>query len=134
MIEYYGAIRLIHIGAVLASGGLFLVRGILVQAGHADWALAAPPRYLAYAVDTTLLTAAMMLVTILPSAVWSNGWLAAKLGLLPLYVALGWPAFRASTACRRRTAFAGAVMTFGCMLAIARAHDPIGPLRVLVGG
>lgn len=132
LIEYYAQIRLVHICAVLASGGLFLLRGALVQAGRPDWALAAPPRYLSYAVDTTLLTAAMMLVTVLPSAVWSNGWLAAKLCLLPLYVVLGWAAFRASTPARGRAFFAAALVTFGCMFAIARSHDPLGPLRALM--
>ena len=31
---------------VLASGGLFLLRGLAVQLGGASWAMAAPLRYL----------------------------------------------------------------------------------------
>jgi uncharacterized membrane protein SirB2 len=132
MIEFYGEIRLTHIAAVMASGGLFLVRGLLVQAGRPAWALAAGPRYLSYAVDTVLLTAAMMLVTILPSAVFSNGWLAAKLTLLPFYIGLGWGALRARSPLRRRLFFAGALVAFGAMFTIARAHDPLGPLAGLI--
>jgi len=134
MIEFYGEIRLVHIAAVMTSGGLFLLRGLLVQAGRPAWALAAGPRYLSYAVDTTLLTAAMMLVTILPSGVFSNGWLAAKLALLPLYIGLGWGALRAATPGRRRIFFAAALLAFAAMFAIARAHDPLGPLAGLVRG
>jgi uncharacterized membrane protein SirB2 len=133
MIEFYGEIRLAHIVAVLTSGALFLVRGFLVQAGRPALALAPGPRYLSYAVDTTLLTAAMMLVTILPSGLFANGWLAAKLALLPFYVGLGWGALRARTPGRRRGCFIGALVAYGAMFAIARAHDPLGPLAGLIG-
>jgi uncharacterized membrane protein SirB2 len=134
MIEYYAEIRSAHIAAALSSGGLFLLRGLLVQAGRQSWALAPFPRYLSYAFDTALLTAALMLVTILPSVVYANGWLAAKLGLLPVYVGLGWGALRARTPGRRRAFLAGAAAAFACMYAIARAHDPLGPLAGLLRG
>ena len=40
MIEFYPEIRLVHIAAALATGGLFLLRGlVLVRGGR--WALAA---------------------------------------------------------------------------------------------
>jgi len=133
LIEFYGEIRLAHVSAVFASGALFLVRGLLVQAGQPGWALAPAPRYLSYTVDTTLLTAAMMLLTILPSEAFSNGWLAAKLALLPVYIGLGWLALRAGSPARRAYAFAGALTAYGCMYAIARAHDPLGPMRGWLG-
>lgn len=128
MIEFYGPIRLVHITAVLASGALFLLRGTLVQLGRGHWALAALPRYASYAIDTALLTAAMMLVAILPSAVYANGWLAAKLALLPVYVGLGWFALRAQGRGLRLASLAGATLAYGSMYTIARAHDPLGPL------
>jgi uncharacterized membrane protein SirB2 len=133
MIEFYAQIRLAHIATVIASGSLFLLRGLLVQAGRPAWALAPGPRYLSYALDTTLLTAAMMLVTILPSGVFANGWLAAKLALLPFYIGLGWGALRARTPGRRRGFFIGGFMVYGAIFAIARAHDPLGPLAGLIG-
>lgn len=129
MIEFYVPIRHAHIAAVLASGALFLLRGTLVQAGRAGWALAPLPRYLSYAVDTALLAAALLLVTILPSAAYANGWLAAKLALLPVYIGLGWFAFRARNRATRFACFAGAGLAYGCMYAIARSHSPLGPLR-----
>jgi uncharacterized membrane protein SirB2 len=120
--------------AALASGGLFLLRGFLVQAGRPDWALAPLPRYASYAIDTGLLTAALMLVSILPSAVYANGWLAAKLALLPLYIGLGWGALRAGTRARRLACFVAAILAFAGMYAIARAHSPLGPLARLLAG
>jgi len=134
VIEYYGEIRSAHILAVIASGSLFLLRGAAVSAGRPGWALARPVRYLSYAIDTTLLTAALMLFTILPSAVFSNGWLAAKLALLPVYVGLGWLALRRPAGTPAQVAFfAGALLAFGLMFAIARMHDPLGPLHLIVG-
>jgi uncharacterized membrane protein SirB2 len=134
MIEFYGEIRLAHVTAVIASGALFTVRGLLVQARRPAWALAAVPRYLSYAIDTTLLTAALMLVSILPSAMFANGWLAAKLVLLPVYIGLGWVALRAKASRSRAWAFAGALATYAGMYTIARAHDPFGPVGAWLPG
>jgi uncharacterized membrane protein SirB2 len=131
VIEFYAEIRHAHIAAVLASGSLFLLRGILVQTGRPAWALAPLPRYLSYAIDTTLLTAALMLLTILPAAVFGNGWLVAKLLLLPVYIGLGWLALR-GTASRRLASFVGALLAYACMFAIARAHNPFGPIMLFL--
>jgi len=135
MIEFYAEIRLAHIAAVFVSGALFLLRAILVRAGRGAWALAPLPRYLSYAIDTVLLTAALMLLSILPSAAFSNGWLAAKLALLPVYIAFGWLALRRAHSGGRQFVYIGAaIAAYGCMFAIARTHDPLGPIRVLSGG
>ena len=135
MIEFYAEIRQAHVAAAIASGALFFLRGTVVRAGRGAWALAPLPRYLSYAIDTTLLTAALMLFSILPSAAFSNGWLAAKLALLPLYIAFGWLALRRADPGGRQLAYFGAaIIAYGCMFAIARTHDPLGPIRVLSGG
>jgi uncharacterized membrane protein SirB2 len=134
VIEYYVELRLAHITAAIASGMLFLLRGLLVQADRGAWALAPIPRYLSYAIDTTLLATALVLFTILPSQAFSNGWLAAKLALLPLYIGLGWGALRAQTRARRLGFLVGAIAAFAAMYGIARAHDPLGPLPRLLAG
>lgn len=134
MIEHYAELRLVHVTAAIASGMLFLLRGLLVQADRKSWALAPVPRYLSYAIDTTLLTAALMLFTILPSPAFSSGWLAAKLALLPLYIGLGWGALRAQGQARRLGFLAGAITAFSAMFGIARTHDPLGPLATLLAG
>lgn len=127
MIEFYPQIKWVHVATVMASGLLFALRGLLVQ-GHLErWAMAAPLRYLSYAIDTTLLTAALMLLTILPGAMFANGWLAAKLGLLVAYVVLGTFALKRGRTPRVRVAcYLAALIAFGMMYTIARTHHPAG--------
>lgn len=126
MIAFYAQIKLVHIVAVLLSGGLFTLRGIGVLAGQ-RWPLAPPLRYLSYGIDTTLLTAALMLLTILPSAVFANGWLTLKLVLLVVYVVLGTLALkRGKTRRVRAISFVAALLTYGYMLGVARMHHPLG--------
>jgi len=67
MIEFYPQIKAFHIAFVVASVMLFAGRGGLVLAGS-RWGMVAPVRYLSYAIDTALLTSALMLLTILPGA------------------------------------------------------------------
>ena len=127
MIEFYAQIKWVHIAAVLASGSLFLLRGLLVQAGRPTFAMAAPVRYLSYSIDTILLTAALMLVTILPGAMFANGWLTVKLVLVVAYVVLGTLALkRGRTPRMRTTCYVLALLVFGFVLSIARAHQPLG--------
>src|SRR6185503_10345678 len=64
VIEFYPQIKYVHVAAVIASGVLFFVRGLGLNLG-AGWMMAAPLRYLSYTIDTVLLTAALMLATIL---------------------------------------------------------------------
>ena len=133
MLEYYLQVKWVHVAAVLCSGGLFALRGALVQCGAARWAMAAPLRFGSYAIDTVLLTAALMLLTMLPHAVFANGWLLVKLGLLVCYVLLGSFALRRGrTPAQRRICFVAALAVFCCMLAVARTHHPLGPLLLLV--
>ena len=127
MIEFYPQIRWVHITAVLLSGALFLLRGSGVLAG-ARWPMALPVRLTSYTIDTVLLTAALMLVAVLPSAVFANGWLATKLVLLVAYIGLGTFALKRGRTPRVRAAcYVLALAVFGGMLAIARAHHPLGP-------
>lgn len=127
MMEFYPQIKMVHVATVVLSGGLFFLRGGLVQAGRQDWAMAGPLRYLSYGIDTVLLTAAFMLLTILPGAMFANGWLATKLVLLVAYVVLGSFALkRGRTARSRRAFFLAATLTYLAMYGIARAHHPYG--------
>lgn len=133
MIEFYPQIRWVHIAAVIASGSLFLLRGLLVQVGS-RWGMAPHSRYLSYGIDTVLLTAALMLVTILPRALFANGWLATKLVLLVAYVVLGSFALkRGRTPKVRALCFGAALVVFATMIGIARAHHPLGWLHVYAG-
>jgi uncharacterized membrane protein SirB2 len=133
MLPFYPQILFVHILAISLSGSLFASRGLGVLAG-ARWPQAAPVRYLSYSIDTVLLTAALMLLTILPGAMFANGWLATKLVLLPVYVGLGTFALkRGRTAQVRVACWLAAIAVYATMLGIARMHHPTGWLR-LIGG
>ena len=125
MIELYPQVRAVHIAAVLTSGALFALRGAgVLMGGH--WAMAAPLRYLSYAIDTLLLGAALWLLTMLPAAVFANHWLALKLVLLVGYVVLGSLALkRARSAAMRALCYAAALGVYGAMFGIARTHQPL---------
>ncbi|HSW08421.1 SirB2 family protein [Aquabacterium sp.] len=130
MIEFYPQVRAVHIGTVLVSGALFALRGVGVLSGKA-WPLAAPLRYLSYTIDTVLLTAALMLVAMLPAAVFNNHWLTVKLVLLVIYVVLGSFALKRGRSTRvRGICFGSAVVVYAFMFGIARTHQPLGWLAV----
>jgi len=118
------------VAAVVLSGTLFFVRGMLVQTGSRAAALAPRLRYLSYTIDTILLAAALLLLAIVPAAAYGNGWLLVKLLLLPVYVVLGWMALhKAATRTSRFWFLAAAVLAYLLMFSIARAHHPLGWLR-----
>lgn len=129
MIEFYPHIKHVHIAMALASGALFALRGAGVLAGM-RWPHWLAVRWTSYTIDTALLTAALMLLTILPGGLFVNGWLTVKVGLVVVYVVLGVFAIRRG---RSRAAKAGfyvaALATFGLVYSIARAHHPLGLLQ-----
>lgn len=133
MIEFYPQIKAVHVLCVLLSGALFAARGALVLAGRSGIAQAAPVRYLSYSIDTALLTAALMLLSILPGALFANGWLITKLILLVGYVLSGAYALkRAHTPRTRSICFAAALCTYLFMFGVARMHHPLGWLHGLL--
>ena len=126
MLEYYGQIRAVHVGAVFLSGALFALRGAGALAGAA-WVMATPLRYLSYAIDTVLLGAALALFAMLPAPLFANHWLATKLALLILYMVLGSFALkRARTPWGRAVCYGEALTVFALIVGIARAHHPRG--------
>jgi uncharacterized membrane protein SirB2 len=131
MIEFYTQIKAVHIAMVIASGFLFALRGAGVLAGM-RWPMRLPVKLLSYSIDTTLLTAALMLFTILPHAMFSNGWLAAKLVLLVVYIGLGTFALkRGRTPRTRAVTYVAALCVFAFIVSIARAHHPLGVFFML---
>lgn len=128
MIEFYPQIKWVHVAAVLASGALFFLRGVAVHAG-ARWAMAAPLRYLSYTIDIVLLTAALMLVTILRQYPFVHSWLTVKIVLLAIYVALGSYALkRGRTPAVRIGCWLAALAVYLAIISVARAHHPLGLL------
>ncbi|WP_028916838.1 SirB2 family protein [Pseudoxanthomonas sp. J35] len=133
MFEFYPQIKLVHIAAALSSGGFFGLRALALLAGM-QWPRFAPVRYLSYTVDTVLLTAAFMLLTLLPRELYANGWLLVKLGLVASYVVLGILAFRPQRRTRTRAALVVAAgLCFLQVYCIARTHHPLGAFYLLMG-
>jgi len=126
MIEFYLQIKGVHVVAVLASGLLFAIRGVAMITGL-QWHMAAPLRYLSYTIDTVLLTAALMLATILHQYPFVHAWLTVKVTLLVVYIVLGSFALkRGRTRAARAWSFAAALLVYGFIISVARAHDPRG--------
>ena len=126
MEEFYLAIRQVHIGAAIASGTLMLLRGLAHNLWTASWAKAWPVRFLSYAIDTTLLTAALMLMTIVRQYPFADGWLTMKVMLVLLYIVLGYTALRGKTTRARWASLGSAALVYGFIISIARAHSPLG--------
>jgi uncharacterized membrane protein SirB2 len=99
VLEHFEQIRTLHVAAALGSGSLFLLRGLAMLAG--SWlGMAAPVRYLSYAIDSVLLGAAIVLYVVLGS-------LALK---------------RAPTPGARRACLVAALLVFATIFAVARSH------------
>lgn len=131
MAEYYLALRAAHIGLALLSVTIFILRGGLMLADsparHSPWL-----RYPSMLVDTLLLTAALMLTTIIHQYPFTTGWLTTKVVLLVVYIVLGSIALkRGKTRGVRIIAFVAALLAVGFLFTVARAHHPLG---LLAGG
>ena len=84
-------------------------------------------RYLPHAVDTVLLTTALMLTTVIQQYPFAVGWLTAKVVLLVAYIVLGSIALkRGRTRQVRVVAFVAALATVAFLVSVARAHHPLG--------
>ena len=128
---FYPQVREVHILAVILSGSLFALRGGCAITGM-RWPRAAPVRYLSYTIDTTLLTAALMLVTMLPAAMFANHWLTVKLCFVVLYVVLGIATMRARRRGMQAVFYVAALLAYATAFGIARAHHPLGWWLLLV--
>lgn len=126
MDSFYLEIRSVHIAAVVASGIIFLLRGASYNLLKASWPLAGPVRYLSYTIDTVLLTAALMLMTIVQQYPFADAWLTVKVLLLLFYIVLGYSALRSESRKVRLGSLTGAAVVYCFIFTVARAHHPLG--------
>lgn len=92
--------------------------------------MSAPVRYLSYSVDTVLLTSALMLITLLHQYPFVQSWLTVKVALVIAYVALGSFALKRGRTPRMRLGcFIAAMLVYGMIISIARAHHPLGAMH-----
>lgn len=126
MAMWYLQLRQAHIAFVIVSVSIFALRGVLMLANsrhvNSPWL-----RYASYTVDTLLLTAALMLTTVIHQYPFQTGWLTMKVVLLVVYVVLGTIALkRGRTRTARVVAFVAALATIAFLYTVARAHHPLG--------
>ncbi|HEX5651066.1 MAG TPA: SirB2 family protein [Steroidobacteraceae bacterium] len=131
MALWYLQLRHAHIAFAILSVSIFTVRGLLMLANssqvNSPWL-----KYPSYAVDTLLLTAALMLTTVIHQYPFQTGWLTMKVALLVVYVVLGSLALkRGRTRGVRIAALVGALLTVGFLYTVARAHHPLGIFATL---
>jgi uncharacterized membrane protein SirB2 len=130
---FYPQIKLVHIACVALSGSLFALRGVMMLAGSRHVYHPAL-KNLSYLVDTTLLTAAILLTLILHQYPFVQSWLTAKVLLLVVYIVLGVFALRRGRSRASRAGFfLAALAVFLFIVSIAIAHDPRGVFARFAG-
>lgn len=133
LVSFYPQIKLVHIGCVVLSGSVFALRGMMMLAGS-RWVYHPILRRGSYLIDTTLLTAGVLLTLILHQYPFVQAWLTAKVLLLVVYIVLGVFALRrGATRTRRAAYFAAALSVYLFIVSIAIAHDPRGIFARLPG-
>lgn len=126
MIEFYPQIKFVHILCVILSGSLFTLRGLLMLM-RSRYTNHVALRMLSYAIDTTLLTAALMLITVLHQYPFVQAWLTVKVLLLVLYIVLGVLALRRGRTRKAQvTSFVAALLVYAFIISVALAHNPWG--------
>ena len=126
----YLLVKSLHVGCAVLSIAGFAVRGVLRLSGSAlletRFARIAP-----HVVDTVLLLSAVWLAWALGVAPFVHDWVTAKVLALLAYVGLGVLALRGRTSTVRGAALVAALAVAAYIVAVARTHDPRGPLALL---
>jgi uncharacterized membrane protein SirB2 len=131
MIEFYPQIKFVHILCVILSGSLFVLRGGLMLA-HSRFTNHVVLRMLSYTIDTTLLTAALMLITLLHQYPFVQAWLTTKVLLLVIYIILGVFALRrARTRSGQIACFLAALAVYAFIISVAITHNPWGVFALI---
>jgi uncharacterized membrane protein SirB2 len=121
----YAALKAIHVGSVIASYALFVLRGV--------WMLRDSPllrqrwvRILPHVVDTALLTSAVLLAYTIRQYPFVAPWVTAKVLALLLYVGLGTLALkRGRTRGTRLAAWIAAQLVFFYIVSVAITKTPL---------
>lgn len=133
MIEFYPQIKFVHVLCVILSGSLFALRGMMMLA-RSRLSQHVALRMLSYAIDTTLLTSALMLVTVLHQYPFVQAWLTVKVLLLAVYIVLGVLALkRGRTRAIQVSCYFAAILVYAFIVSVARAHSPWGLVAPLLG-
>ena len=120
----YVVLKNLHLATIALTLTLFVLRGAWMMADsprlQARWVRIVP-----HVNDTLLLTSGISLAILMQQYPLVHGWLTAKFFALVAYIVLGTLALkRGKTKARRIAAWVAALLVFGYMAAVARAHDP----------
>lgn len=121
----YATLKALHVGSVVLSYALFVIRGVwMMRAPHR---LAHPAvRVVPHVVDSVLLASALALAWMLAVSPLTADWLAAKLVGLAGYVILGTIALRRGRTRRARiAAWIAAQLVFAYIVAVALTRTPL---------
>ncbi len=126
MTEFYFGLRTVHMTCAALTITLFLVRGVMMMLDSPR--LSHPVvRWTPVAVDTVLLTSALMLTTVIHQYPFTTSWLTAKVVLLVVYIVLGSIALRRGrTKAIRVAAFVAALLVVAFLVSVALTHNPLG--------
>jgi len=128
----YAALKLIHQSTALLSVSGFFARGLASFSGAA-WVRGRGARTVPHVVDTVLLASALTMAWMLRLNPLTTPWLAAKIGGLLLYIALGMLALRPGRPLALRFgAWLAALLCFGWIVSVALTKTPLGALQPLV--
>lgn len=120
----------IHLTAVSLSISLFTVRGLGV-AFHRQWPMKPLWRWTSVGIDVVLMSAGLLLWTLLQFNPLVDHWLGVKLILLVVYIVLGsYGLKRARTYRARLLFFSLALFCALTMVSIALMHNPLGWLAM----
>ena len=118
MIEYYSAIKYLHIFCVVLSISLFVIRGLWAIQGS-SWSKSVWARVVPHPIDTVLLAAGVTLAVLLKQYPFVDAWLTAKVLALVIYIIAGSLTLRAKTKRGRINAFIVAITVFAYMAWVA---------------
>ena len=122
----YFTVKTIHQTAVALSFAGFFARGLGSLAGAA-WVGSRTAKTWPHVVDSVLLLSALALAWMAKLDPTSAPWLAAKIGGLVVYIALGMVALQPRWPLPVRTAaWASALGTFGYIVSVAITKNPAG--------
>jgi len=121
----YALLKMIHVGSVIVSYFLFLLRGIWLMQDSEKlrqrWV-----KILPHMVDTILLTSAIALAMIIQQSPLSDSWLTAKVIGLLLYICLGMIAMRlGKTRQTKIIAWVAAQCVFIYIVLVALTKSPV---------
>ncbi|MBT9507146.1 SirB2 family protein [Rhodoferax sp.] len=121
--DYY-LVKLLHVGCVVLSISLFILRGSLELFAQA-WRQSRLLRVAPHVIDTVLLSSAVWMAWRIGQYPFVNAWLTAKVLALLAYILLGMKALGKSTpASQKLVYFVAALFSVGYIVGVALTRSP----------